>query len=56
MNKYIKYALGALLVVSTSGCDDFLDVVPDNRTEINTVEKVGKLIADSYPLTSSRNE
>ena len=51
MNKYIKYALGALIVASTSGCDDFLDVVPDNRTEINTVEKVGKLIADSYPLS-----
>ena len=51
MNKYIKYALGALIVASTSSCDDFLDVVPDNRTEINTVEKVGKLIADSYPLS-----
>jgi len=51
MNKYIKYALGALVLVSASGCDDFLDVVPDNRTEINTVEKVGKLIADSYPLS-----
>ena len=51
MNKYIKCALGALMVVSAVGCDDFLDVVPDNRTEINTVDKMGKLIADAYPLS-----
>lgn len=51
MNKYIKNALGALVIVSLAGCDDFLDVVPDNRTEIDTVEKMAKLIADSYPLS-----
>lgn len=51
MNKYIKYALGALIVISNFGCDDFLDVVPDNRTEIDTVDKMGKLIADAYPLS-----
>lgn len=49
MKKYIKYVLSALILLAFFACDDYLDVVPDNRTEINTVEKMAKLIADAYP-------
>lgn len=40
--------LGALLALGSS-CGDFLDTVPDNRTEIDNVTKLGKLVASSYP-------
>lgn len=49
MKKYIRYAILGLLPTTFFACDKFLDVVPDNRTEINTVEKMAKLIADAYP-------
>lgn len=52
MNKYIKYVLIGMLPVVFAGCDDYLDVVPDNRTDIDTVEKMAKLIAGAYPEAS----
>jgi len=30
-------------------CKKYLDTVPDNRTEINSVEKVAQLVATAYP-------
>lgn len=41
-----------LLLVGFGACDDFLNTVPDNRTEIDTHDKVRKLIANSYPKSS----
>ncbi len=38
----------AALLGSLSSCDKFLDRLPDNRTEINTVEKVRKLMVTAY--------
>ena len=32
-----------------TACDDFLDKLPDNRTEANTEEKVQKLLVAAYP-------
>ena len=49
MNKYSRYVILGLLPLVFCACDKYLDVVPDNRTEINTVEKMAKLIADAYP-------
>lgn len=43
-------AVGGL--VWLAGCNDFLDTVPDDRTEIDTPEKVAKLVADAYPKAS----
>lgn len=34
----------------TSACNDLLDEAPDNRTEINEVEKVKMLMASAYPV------
>lgn len=33
-------------------CDKFLDTMPDNRAEVNTVEKVTKLLVSAYPTNS----
>lgn len=49
MNRYMKFFLSGVCLLAFSACDDYLDVVPDNRTEIDTVEKMAKLIADAYP-------
>ena len=32
-----------------SACSKYLDVNPDNRTQINSVEKVAQLVASAYP-------
>ena len=32
-------------------CDDFLDVMPDNRTEVDTAEKMRALLVSAYPAT-----
>ena len=32
-----------------TACDDFLDKLPDNRTEANTEEKIQKLLVAAYP-------
>lgn len=32
-----------------SGCDEFLDLLPDDRAEVNTADKVAKLLTSAYP-------
>ena len=39
----------SLLLVSASSCNDFLDTVPDNRTEINSSDKIPTLLVSAYP-------
>ena len=34
-----------------TGCNDYLDELPDNRTEITSLEKVEKLLVSAYPTT-----
>ena len=34
--------------MALTSCDDFLDKMPDNRTEINSAEKVTKLLVSAY--------
>ena len=48
MKKYIGLCIVALSVGLTS-CGDFLDKLPDNRTEANTTEKIQKLLVAAYP-------
>lgn len=47
--KNIKIALSLLLIVTISSCDDFLSEVPDNRTQIDTPEKIAELLVTAYP-------
>jgi len=48
MKKYIGLSIIALSM-GLASCNDFLDKLPDNRTEANTVEKVQKLLVAAYP-------
>lgn len=49
MNKLI-YVFAAFALVATS-CDKFLDVMPDNRTELNSQKKIQSLLTSAYPET-----
>lgn len=45
-----KYLLSALLLGSAFvSCDDFLDEMPDNRAELDTVDKITSLLVAAYP-------
>ena len=46
-NKYILAAAAAL--ASLVSCDKFLDTMPDNRTEIDSAQKVAALLGTAYP-------
>ncbi|MDO4163627.1 MAG: RagB/SusD family nutrient uptake outer membrane protein [Bacteroides sp.] len=50
MKRYIA-SLVSLLIVATS-CSDFLDTVPDNRTEVNSADKVAALLVSAYPTSA----
>lgn len=48
--KYIKYiALSAILSVSFTSCNDYLDKLPDDRAEVKTVSQVKDLLVSAYP-------
>lgn len=49
MNRII-YSFAALALLATS-CDKFLDVMPDNRTELNNQEKIRTFLTSAYPET-----
>jgi hypothetical protein len=38
-----------LFLLLFSGCDSFLDTVPDNRTELDTEDKISQLLTSAYP-------
>ena len=49
--KYTAIAFTALSL-TVSSCNDFLDEMPDNRTNLDTPEKITKLLVTAYPTTS----
>lgn len=44
-----KYTLCLFSVLLFMSCDDYLDKMPDNRAEIDSEEKVNKLLVSAYP-------
>tara|TARA_R110002049_G_scaffold54249_1_gene151120 strand:- start:5154 stop:6689 length:1536 start_codon:yes stop_codon:yes gene_type:complete len=48
MKRYIKF-IPLLLLVLVFSCDNVLSEVPDNRTEINSAEKISELLVGAYP-------
>lgn len=46
-NKYITI-LSAAAVIAFTGCDKFLDKLPDNRMELNDVETISNLLVSAY--------
>ncbi len=50
MNKYIVKALViATMASSLVACDDFLDKMPDNRTTLDTEQKIKSFLVAAYP-------
>lgn len=49
INKLLYTVLGMFLLLSTPSCKKYLDKEPDNRTTINSVDKVAQLVATAYP-------
>lgn len=41
------------MAVSLASCNDFLDKLPDDRAEINTLDKALNLLVDAYPQRST---
>ena len=48
-NNTIGVVLAASLLLSATACSDFLDTLPDNRTEINSSDKIATLLVSAYP-------
>lgn len=50
MKKFTLYTiLGAVLMTGMASCDSFLDTMPDQRTELDNVEKVRDILLSAYP-------
>lgn len=43
----------AFSFLTLSSCSDFLDTLPDNRTTLDTEEKVASLLVNAYPSSSN---
>jgi hypothetical protein len=50
--KKLKITLSLLILMSITSCDDFLSEKPDNRTEIDTPDKISELLVGAYPEMS----
>ena len=49
MNKKNIFISALTVVFALTSCNDWLDVMPDNRAEVDTAEKVRKLLVSAYP-------
>ncbi|WP_341831222.1 RagB/SusD family nutrient uptake outer membrane protein [Sphingobacterium thalpophilum] len=51
MKKRLSYILIAAGIIATSfsSCKKYLDELPDNRAELNTTDKIGKMLVGAYP-------
>ena len=50
--KTIKLTFYFLIAIGFSSCEDFLSEIPDNRTQINTPEKISELLVNAYPAAN----
>lgn len=51
--RILGYAAAALMTVAVlPACEDFLDTVPDDRTEIDSADKVKNILVSAYPSVS----
>ncbi|WP_432222149.1 RagB/SusD family nutrient uptake outer membrane protein [Flavobacterium sp. TMP13] len=48
----LKITLALLILIGSSSCDDFLSEKPDNRTEIDTADKIAEVLVNAYPQMS----
>lgn len=53
MKKNLIYIVFGLFLITTfNACDDFLDVMPDNRTQLDSPQKIKDLLVTSYPTSN----
>ncbi len=53
MNHFKKASIVLIiLIVSITSCDSFLDEIPDNRVELNTLDKAAQLLTNGYSAAS----
>lgn len=45
----LKNSFALLLILTLSGCGDYLSENPDNRVELNTTKKAAQLLTNAYP-------
>src|SRR5699024_10105071 len=51
-NIYKILLLAAVVGVSFTSCEKYLDVMPDNRAELDSETKIKKLLVSAYPASS----
>lgn len=49
LDKLKYFVFGSAVLLLTPSCNKYLDTAPDNRTEINSVDKVAQLVGTAYP-------
>lgn len=49
MKRIYNILLTAALILLTASCNEWLNVMPDNRAEVDSAEKVSKLLVSAYP-------
>lgn len=49
MKKLTLYAVYAIGLMLFSSCNEFLDQLPDNRTDLSTKNKIAELLVTAYP-------
>ncbi|MBU2913492.1 RagB/SusD family nutrient uptake outer membrane protein [Reichenbachiella agariperforans] len=52
MGNYKTYRYIWVVVLVFAGCNDFLDVNPDNRVELNDLDKAQQLLTNAYSVAS----
>ena len=50
VNKYLFLSVASLAMAS---CNDYLDVLPDNRTQLDSEDKITALLVSAYPDSHS---
>lgn len=50
--KYVFKGIALLGLLLPISCDDFLDKLPDNRTDIDTQEKIAKILVSAYATSA----
>ena len=50
--KRLTYYLAAVFALTMSACNEYLDEMPDNRTELDSKDKITKLLVAAYPSTT----
>ncbi|MDR0824707.1 MAG: RagB/SusD family nutrient uptake outer membrane protein [Prevotella sp.] len=51
-NRYLYYIMALPIAFIWFSCNDYLDVMPDNRMELDSESKIAKLLVSAYPANA----